>query len=347
MKNKAKSRMRVKAAVVFFTVLILGIAAGVFFSPIFNVDEVICEGNEKISTDEIIQTAQVNIGKNIMRQGIGGIRKRIMGIAMVESVSVKRILPNRVRIIVQERTPAAYMSFDGRLAVIDIDGRVLEVISDDRVSKITDANTPKTSTDDKKSDGGGDFGNKEERQKNFADSEDDLNSGNEEQTSGNQDKSSDSSAIQDNINPYRVPLVVGAELSKAEPGRIAESGSKEKFSIATEFFGSLNKAGLLERATYIDINDLSDVKLVVENRLEIQLGLLKNMEYRCAFLAKVINEKISSTEHVVMDYRTDDIYVRQPDDGKSRMVPKPSAAPESDLSEESEESEEAPGEADE
>lgn len=93
-------------------------------------------------------------------------------------------------------------------------------------------------------------------------------------------------------------------------------------------FRDLEKAGLLIRSTYLDVTNLNDVTLVIEKRLEIQLGTLDNMEYRSAFLAKVINEKISGTEHVIMDYRSEDIYVRQPEDGQARMIPKPSAAPE-------------------
>lgn len=66
---------------------------------------------------------------------------------------------------------------------------------------------------------------------------------------------------------------------------------------------------------------------MIEKRLEVQMGNTDNIEYRCAFLAKVVNEKISSTEYAVLDYKGDDIYVRQPDDGKERVVPKPTPTP--------------------
>ena len=128
--------------------------------------------------------------------------------------------------------------------------------------------------------------------------------------------------------PYEVPLVVGLELTKPEPGKSADSKERDKLGKVLETFRDLEKAGLLVRSTYLDVTSLNDVTLVVEKRLEIQLGTLDNMEYRSAFLAKVINEKISGTEHVIMDYRSEDIYVRQPEDGQARMIPKPSAVPE-------------------
>ena len=348
MNKDNKPRLRTRAIVVFLSVLIIGVAGCMLVSPFFNVDEVVCEGNNRLTADEIIQSSGIVYGKNILMQGTGRARRSISGIPMIESVSVKRILPNKIKITVNERVPAAYISSGGALAVVDTGGRVLEMISDDRVGKITMANTPKSKDESENTGKGNSDKVNSDSETNKSDNAESGNAANDSgenksndngEQSDSTDNSADSTAAEitaEEGNPYTVPLVSGLELSKAEPGRQAESQTGDKLSTALNLFGNLDKTGLLNRATYIDITDLSDVTLVIENRIEIQLGNLNNIEYRCAFLAKVINEKISPTEHVVMDYRTDDIYVRQPDDGKERMVPKPSATAKPQSSDDSE-----------
>ena len=64
---------------------------------------------------------------------------------------------------------------------------------------------------------------------------------------------------------------------------------------------------------------MDDIRLVIENRLEVLLGKADNIDYRCKFLAEVINTRISASESVILDYRGDDIYAETRDDGKERV----------------------------
>ena len=353
MDNRGKIKLRIRMILVFLVVVFLGVAIGMLFTPAFNVQEVWCEGNERIPQEDIIETAQIVIGKNILLQSVSNIRKRIEKIPMVETVSVKRVIPDKFRIIIKERVPAAYMYFGDGLAVIDTEGRVLDILSDERVDEIVDLYTPESVKQEENSeeteasqkententDGENSEENKDEQTSSEEATEDEADNGNQRvddrdgQENSGENSEEQSSDIQEAADSslYAAPLVVGVDLDKPEAGKTAGSKEKEKFSIALDLFYNLGKAGLLSRATYIDLSDISDIMLVIENRLEIQIGSPDNLEYRCVFLAKVINEKISSTEHVLMDYRTDDIYVRQPDYGQARMqptaAPKPSQAP--------------------
>ena len=129
-------------------------------------------------------------------------------------------------------------------------------------------------------------------------------------------------------------------LEKAEVGKNADSKEREKLSRVMETFRYLNQNDLLSRATFLDVTNINDVILMIENRLQVQLGSLDNMEYRAAFLAKVVKERIGASEEAILDYRGEDIYARPPEDGKARMVaptktpkasetPKPSGTPDS------------------
>lgn len=340
MKKKKNYGLRVRALVVFATVLISGITAVMLFSPLFDVSEAYCEGNVRLSDEELIETSQIVHGKNILTQSLRKIRRNISSLPMVEEVSVKRVFPDKIKIIVKERVPAAYMEFGGAIAVADVDGRILEIISDERADVIRKTNTPVSAVQDndlteKNEDKSGDKNNGQENN-----TGEEAASNNKDGTVAEDDTTADK---MEQFNPYNVPLIAGLELTKAETGRIAESNADEKLKTVLGLLNSLEKVGLLSGATYINVNDLSDVTLFIENRLEIQLGVLENIDYRCAFLSKVINEKLSETEHAIMDYRTDDIYVRQPDDGKARMEPKQSTVPETKKSDREDEGDEDDG----
>ena len=120
-------------------------------------------------------------------------------------------------------------------------------------------------------------------------------------------------------NGFSVPLTAGLELNNKDEGKVAQADDSRKLDKLLEMCNALNDAGLLNRSTYIDLTDLGDVSMVIENRLDIKLGVPDNMEYRAKFLAETINTKISSTEVLILDYTGNDIYARPHEDGKDRV----------------------------
>ncbi len=334
-KRKREQRMpaRMRAVILFVMIVIIGVSVGALFTPVFHITEVFCVGNERISQEEIIAAAEVPLGKNILLQRLSGIRERVAEIPMVEEVKARRIFPNRIKIWIRERVPAGYLyDGEGTCVVVDVAGKILDIIDDERVAQMKEFYTPVKIEPEKSK--------KPETDKEAAEEETQKEELAEEQTPEKTPESSEkpeSPELQEPERPYTIPFVVGLKPHKPEIGKELASKERDKLSRVMEAFEALENAGLLVRATYLDVTDLTDVTLVIENRLEIQLGELSNMEYRSRFLATVIAEKISPTEHVIMDYRTNDIYVRPPEDGKERMISKPSEEPEE--TEESEEEE--------
>ena len=64
--NNNKRKNYIKRTVTILVIICLGVAIGILFTPIFDVQEVYCEGNSRISSVEIIEKAQVGIGENIV-----------------------------------------------------------------------------------------------------------------------------------------------------------------------------------------------------------------------------------------------------------------------------------------
>lgn len=305
-RNKRRMNPKLRLVLTFLLVLCLGVSIGLMFTPLFHVQEVFCEGNSRIAAEEIIAATEGITGKNIFLVRLLDLRKQVEKIPMVEKASVRRVFPNKIKISMVECIPAGYFDTENQLVVTDINGKILDILADDRVEKLREYYTPKKVV--KVPEG------------TAAEPESEAPASGAAEV--NDTDIEDPSALRS----YSVPLVAGLPLHKPVIGKKAESKEKEKFSKAFDFFRHLENNGLLAQATYLDLSDMTDVTLVIENRLEVQFGTLENLEYRCGFLAKVIHERISATESAIIDYRGADIYVRPPEDGKAHMKPaEPSA----------------------
>src|SRR5262249_38363542 len=72
-------------------------------------DQVEVNGNHVVSREAFLQPFYKDRGRSVLRIPLGGRRNEIEQISWVESASVQRILPNRIRVDVTERTPIAFV----------------------------------------------------------------------------------------------------------------------------------------------------------------------------------------------------------------------------------------------
>lgn len=324
-RRKAKEKQRVKGTPSSFrigvltAVLIFIVAsAGVLMFPALDITEVYCEGCVNTKPEDIITSANIETGGNILLANTGRARRMVAENPLIEEVKVRRIFPNKICISVRERTPAAYvMSGAAECAIINKEGIILEIINDDRVRKIVEGNTPP------------DFEGKQYEEKTDAD-----DGAAEEETEAQEeaDESTDITETQEKL--YSVPLVAGVEVKNIKEGKIAKNTDEEKMESVLNLCGALGDAGILNRASYIDVTDAADIRLVIENRLDVRIGTDENIGYRTKFLAEVINTKISAYEKAILDYRGDDIYVRPPEDGGNRTVIEKKTSGDEDANEE-------------
>ena len=335
---------------VLIIVLVLAVVTTIaLMLPVFNVVEVYCEGNSEVKTEDIITAAKLETGKNIFLENLGRARRSVESITNIKSAEIRRVFPNKICISVSERVPFAYVPSNGGVALVSEEGIVLKVSDGGEAAMISDAKTPKfdtaqtdgeksdsSKTNDKKSDSenkNSDTTDDSDNKNDDSSDNNDTNSDNKSNDSQNSDKSDsknsdsgqnnsglDSAAGQtENSDVLAVPLVSGFELNNVKEGKKAESGDSDKFNKMYELCRALKGAELLNRTTYINVENLDDITLVIENRLEVQLAKAENINYRCRFLAEVINTKLSATESVILDYRGDDIYAINRDDGGERV----------------------------
>lgn len=104
-RRRRQARRKLVGLGVAGAVLVLGAVAVylLFFSPVLAVTDVKVSGNELVSTEEVLETAQVVLGEPLLTTDIGLIGSRVAGLLPVEAVTVERRFPNTLSVALIER----------------------------------------------------------------------------------------------------------------------------------------------------------------------------------------------------------------------------------------------------
>lgn len=125
---KKINRKRFIFSLVLLLVILLACIIYFLTTPIFNIINIEVTGNKKISADTYISLTQIQLNStNIFAITKGNITKNIKQNAYVESVEVKRKLPNVLQINVTEREVAYQAKYNDQFIYIDKQGYILEI----------------------------------------------------------------------------------------------------------------------------------------------------------------------------------------------------------------------------
>ncbi len=80
---------------------------------LFDLREIVVSGNCYVSAQEIGRTSGFIQGENLLTAPVGRAARRLGALPWVESVSIHRILPHTLGIVIQERTPVAVIKGSG------------------------------------------------------------------------------------------------------------------------------------------------------------------------------------------------------------------------------------------
>jgi len=107
--------------------LVAGLILVSFFTPVYDVEGVIVEGNDSVTEKTIIDASGIKLGESIFKVSISDVKNNLSKVAFVDSAKVRFVLPDKIKIIVKERQESAYISFIGNYIGIDDTGKILEV----------------------------------------------------------------------------------------------------------------------------------------------------------------------------------------------------------------------------
>jgi cell division protein FtsQ len=89
-------------------------------------EQVEVNGNHIVSREAVLQQFVHDRGRSVLRVPLDSRRSALEEISWVESATVQRILPNRLRVVLTERTPIGFLRNGTELALIDAHGVILD-----------------------------------------------------------------------------------------------------------------------------------------------------------------------------------------------------------------------------
>ena len=90
-------------------------------------DQVEILGIQNVTRAQVIDAMGADIGRNLFFVPLDERKKQLEQIPWVESASVMRYLPDRLRIVIRERTPVAFVQLGSKIALIDANGVIMDL----------------------------------------------------------------------------------------------------------------------------------------------------------------------------------------------------------------------------
>lgn len=84
-------------------------------------------GTEKVSRAQVMKVLSADLGRNVFFIPLAERKRQLEEIPWVESATLMRLLPDRIRVEIRERTPVAFVQIGSRIALIDAGGVVMEL----------------------------------------------------------------------------------------------------------------------------------------------------------------------------------------------------------------------------
>ncbi|QGY40112.1 FtsQ-type POTRA domain-containing protein [Pseudodesulfovibrio cashew] len=115
----------------------------------FALKEIQVTGNSRLTQGDILKTGHVALGLNCLEMNVGEVEKNLSDNPWIESVTVRREFPNRLRIGVAEKVPAFWIRQGDGLYFADARGKVIAPMHPGEMGSL-----PVLSVDDSIDDGG-------------------------------------------------------------------------------------------------------------------------------------------------------------------------------------------------
>ena len=124
-----KKRRRIFRFIKWTTLIALVIGGGIYFllSPYFNIRSITTTGNKKITSEEIISLSGIQLEENMFKISKSKVEQSIKTNAYIDSVDLKRKLPDSIEIQVVEREPAYMLMLGNAYVYINSQGYILEL----------------------------------------------------------------------------------------------------------------------------------------------------------------------------------------------------------------------------
>jgi cell division protein FtsQ len=104
-------------------------AAYLLYSPgvaLVSANQIEVLGNRFVPPDAITEKFTGDLGRSVVRVPLTERREAVESLAWVEEAHVQRVMPNRIRVEITERTPVAFLRTGSDLSLVDAQGVILD-----------------------------------------------------------------------------------------------------------------------------------------------------------------------------------------------------------------------------
>lgn len=124
-----RKKKKIKRIIKWTTLFLIIIGGNIFalVSPIFNIKEIQVYNNEQISVETIISLSQLKLEQNLFKFNTNKVEEKIKSNPYIESVKIKRKIPNKIEIAIEERQKTYNVQFLNGFAYINNQGYILEI----------------------------------------------------------------------------------------------------------------------------------------------------------------------------------------------------------------------------
>lgn len=129
--NRQSLGVKITRILIFY--LIIGFVGWNFFnfmfnSKYFNIEEIVVKGNDHLSDEEIFYKSRIKLGENIFKLDLNKTIEFLKHEPWIKEIEVKRIIPDKILISLEERKPSAVIYIDGEYFILDKEGMVLSKV---------------------------------------------------------------------------------------------------------------------------------------------------------------------------------------------------------------------------
>ena len=127
--NKQRRKRRIFLS--YFSILSLVSLIGIIFTIaiIFKIDKIEVEGSSIYDLNEVIVKSKIKKGENLLFCQAKGIKSEIeRSLPYIDEVDVIKKIPNKVVLSLKESSKAGIIEVDGKYAIINNRGKILEVV---------------------------------------------------------------------------------------------------------------------------------------------------------------------------------------------------------------------------
>lgn len=129
-RNRTKRRKKVRRISFGIFLLATAVVLTALLTPFFNLKNVVVEGNARLTKDEIFKNSGFYYEQNLFKINKNRAEKQINSLPYVLETSIKRKLPETIKITITERQPVAAFKMGESFMLIDKEGRFLESVKE-------------------------------------------------------------------------------------------------------------------------------------------------------------------------------------------------------------------------